>query len=162
MVTVTIPPVNGLPARGYVRFVPTTMWGEPDIADLPTPITAKITAGAASAELEPNGLDWAWEVTYQIYGLPHWIEYYTIPASGTFNLADLTEVDPQTLDPAVDEPDPSWYTYVDQIVSGQVGRVVVVTGAEERPPFGSVFWVGGTIQPVNMAESADIWFKATS
>lgn len=152
--------VDDAPARGYVRFVPTAGLGL-TIADLPLPITEKIVDGDVSVELDPSGVGWAWQVTFQIYGLPHWTRYYIVPASGTLDFSELTEVDPESLDPAA-EPDENWYAYVDQIVAGQVGRVDVVTGTEARPAFGSVFWIGGTIQPVNMAENTDIWFKANA
>jgi hypothetical protein len=163
MTTVTASPqgINGALSRGFLRFTPSTAWAQPGITDLPMPVTVKLVNGTATVELEPTGLYWAWAVTFQIYGLPQWTRYYAVPSTGSFNLTELAEVDPQTLVPS-GEPAPVWYAYVDQIVAGQVGKVTVVTGNEARPPFGSVFWVGGTIQPTNMADGSDIWFKATS
>lgn len=160
LITETFAAIGGLPARGYVRFAPTEGLGL-EAASLPMPKIAKLEAGALSIELEPSGVTWAWQVIHQIYGLPHWTKYYAVPASGTYVLSTLTEVDPETLVPEA-APDSNWYAYVDQIVAGQVGRVDVLTGAEARPTFGSVFWIGGTVQPTNMAENTDIWFKATA
>ena len=165
MTTVTATPteVSGEPARGYLRFVPTTGWQEPeDIQNLPLPQVVKLVSGSASVVLDPTGPGWAWAVTFQIYGLPQWTHYYLVPDLPSIDISALPEVDIQTLMPVSSEPDPAWYAYVDSIVAGQVGRVTVVTGAEPRPGFGSVFWVGGTTQPANMAENTDIWFKATS
>lgn len=150
------------PARGYVRFVPTAGFLTPaGSVTLPLPKTVQIVDGQISVEITPTGPGWAWAVTYQILGLPHWTRYYAVPDVPTIALNDLTEVDIQTLNP-ISTPDPSWYAYVDSIVAGQVGVVHVVTGSEVRPSFGSVLWVGGTTQPTNMAENTDIWFKAAS
>jgi hypothetical protein len=90
----------------------------------------KLVNGAATVELEPTGPGWAWAVTYMVYRLEHWTEYYVVPDTGSVNLNDLTEVDIRTLDPHVEEPDPAWYAYVDSVVAGQVGQVEVVTGME--------------------------------
>lgn len=159
-ITETYTAVNGAVARGYVRFIPTAGLGLTPPA-LPLPQIVKLVNGAISVELEPTGPTWAWQVITQIYGLQHWTRYYAVPASGTHTISSLTQVDPETLIPPA-EPDANWYAYVDLIVAGQVGKVVVVTGTEARPAFGSVLWVGGTIQPVNMAANTDIWFKATA
>ncbi len=161
-VTAALEEVLGAPARGYLLFTPTTAWNQPsDLGNLPLPKRAKLVNGATSVELDPTGPGWAWAVTYQVLGLEHWIEYYVVPDTGTVNLDALTEVDIRTLTPTSEAPDPSWFAYVDSVVAGQVGRVVVVTGTEERPGFASVFWIGGTTQPTNMAENSDVWFKAT-
>ncbi len=161
-VTADLDDVMGAPAEGYLLFTPTTSWVDPaDLGSLPLPKRVKLVNGAATVELEPTGPGWAWAVTYMVYRLEHWTEYYVVPDTGSVNLNDLTEVDIRTLDPHVEEPDPAWYAYVDSVVAGQVGQVEVVTGMEARPGFASVFWIGGTTQPVNMAENADVWFKAT-
>lgn len=159
-ITETFAAVGGATARGYIRFIPTAGLGL-NPPTLPLPQVVKLVDGAISVELEPSGPTWAWRVVHQIYGLQHWTIHYAVPASGTYVLSTLTQVDPETLVPPA-EPDENWYAYVDLIVAGQVGRVEVITGAEARPSFGSVLWIGGTIQPTNMAESTDIWFKATA
>lgn len=161
-VTATLTGANGQPARGYLRFTPTTDWTGATGVTLPLPQTVKLVGGSASVELVPSGLNWSWEVTYMILGVEHWVAYYVVPDSGIVTLSSLVSVNPDTLTQQ-STPAPSWYTYVDNIVAGQVGRVVVVTGSEPRPGgFGSVFWVGGTTQPVNMVADTDIWFKASS
>lgn len=150
------------PARGYIRWVPTAGFLTPEgSVTLPLPKTVALVEGLMTIEVTPSGPGWAWAVTYQILGLPHWTRYYAVPDVPSTTLSALVEVDIQTLNP-VSEPEPSWYAYVDSIVAGQVGTVQVVTGSEVRPSFGSVLWVGGTTQPTNMAENTDIWFKATS
>lgn len=157
-VTASLVGMNDAPARGYLRFSPSMAEGVPLEAGLPLPIIVKLVDGAMIVELDPTGPTWAWEVQFQIYGLAQWTRYYAVPSSGTYAIGELVEVDPATLDPAI-TPTPNWFAFVDQVIAGQVGKVIVVTGAEPRPAFGSVFWVGGTIQPTNMAESTDIWFK---
>ena len=161
-VTATLEDVLGEVARGYLLFTPTTSWYEPaDLGSLPLSKRAKLVDGSVSVDLEPTGPGWAWAVTYMVYRLEQWTEYYVVPDMGPVNLDALIEVDIQTLTPTVEAPEPGWFVYVDSIVAGQVGRVVVVTGEEARPGFGTVFWIGGTTQPTNMAENSDVWFKAT-
>ena len=161
-VTATLEEVLGAPARGYLLFTPTTSWDNPaDLGNLPLPKRVKLVNGAVSVELDPTGPGWAWAVTYQVLGLEHWTEYYIVPDTGTVSLDSLEQVDIRTLTPSVEEPDPAWYAYVDSVVAGQVGKVTVVTGTEARPAFASVFWIGGTTQPVNMLDDTDVWFKAT-
>lgn len=161
-VTASLVEVLGSAARGYIRFFPTTGWNQPeDLANLPLPKTVKLINGAVSVELDPTGPGWAWGVEYKILGLEHWVEYYAVPDLGIVDLGALTEVDVRTLEPISAEPVPAWYAYVDSVVAGTVGKVQVVTGAEARPNFPSVFWIGGETQPTNMAENTDVWFKAT-
>lgn len=161
-VTASLAPVFGAGVRGYLRFFPTSGWINPEIPEsYPPEILGKLVNGAVSVDLEPSGVDWAWGVEYKILGLEHWTEYYAVPDTGNINLSDLVEVDVSTLEPTTEEPTPAWYAYVDSVIAGTVGRVQVVTGTEARPNFASVFWIGGTTQPTNMAENTDVWFKAT-
>lgn len=162
LVTVTPTGPSGVEARGYIKFTPTTGWGLPTVDNLPTPQTIALVNGTVSTELIPSGIGWAWGVTFQVLGLKHWKLYYVIPDVASVDLAALTPVSIQTLQPNNTGPTPAWYAYVDSIVAGQVGTVTVVTGDEVRPVFESVLWIGGTTQPTNMAENQDIWFKATS
>lgn len=149
------------PARGYLRFVPTKSHTAGNAVTLPIAFTAKLSNGLTSVDITPTGPGWSWQVTYQLLGLVHETHYYLVPDVPTIAHTDLVEVNPDTLDPTA-TPDPGWYSYVDSIVAGQVGTVQVTTGNEVRPGFGSVLWVGGATQPVNMAENTDIWFKATA
>jgi hypothetical protein len=152
----------GAGVRGYLRFVPTAGWATPEVPEsYPPEQLAKLIDGAVSVELEPTGPGWAWGVEYRLLGLEHWTEYYVVPDTGTINLASLVEVDVSSLEPTTEEPDPAWYSYVESVGAGTVGRVQVVTGSEVRPSFPSVFWIGGATQPINMAENTDVWFKAT-
>lgn len=151
-----------IPARGYVRFEPTKSRTSGSSVVLPLPFTVALVNGEASVDITPSGAGWSWKVTYKLLGLPHETHYYLVPESVT-PIPDtaLVEVDPATLEPGA-VPDAGWYAYVDQLVAGRVGVVAVVTGNEPRLPMDAVFWVGGTTQPVNMAENTDIWFKAAT
>ena len=161
-VTASLIPLFGTGVRGYLRFFPTIGWESPEIPEVyPPEQFVKLVNGAVSVELEPSGPGWAWGVEYRLYTLEHWTEYYVVPDTGTINLSDLVQVDVSTLEPTNEEPAPAWYSYVDSVVAGTVGKVQVVTGSESRPAFPSVFWIGGETQPVNMAENTDVWFKAT-
>jgi hypothetical protein len=121
----------------------------------------KLVDGFASVSVSGTEPGWVWAVTFQLLGIKHYTKYYLVPASGTHDISTLVEVDPGTLDPAA-QPDPGWYAYLDAITAGQTGVVHVVTGNEARLPYGTVLWVGGTTQPVNMADVTDIWFKSAS
>lgn len=167
MTTVTIQrtepgPEGEIPARGYLRFEPTKSRTSGSNVSLPLPFDEKLVDGEATVELEPTGPGWSWKVTYRLLGMVHRVKHYLVPDSPT-PIADinLVAVEPESLEPE-ETPDPGWYSYVEQLVAGQVGVVRVVTGNEARLPMGAVFWIGGTTQPVNMAEDTDIWFKAAS
>lgn len=152
-----------IPARGYLRFTPTKSPSAGVTEVLPLPFTVRLVDGMASADLRPTTLGWSWAVTYQLLGLIHETRHYLVPDTDTIPHTSLAEVNPLDLIPVpAQQPDPEWYAYVDQLAEGQIGVVPVITGNEERIPFGSVFWVGGTTQPVNMAENTDIWFRAAS
>lgn len=149
-------------ARGYLKWSPVkTQYFVDGSIQPPLPFNAALVDGFASVDVAGTETGWVWSVTFRLLGIKHYTKYYLVPASGTFNIDQLTEVDPVTLDPTA-QPDPGWYAYLDQIASGQVGVVHVVTGAEARLPFGTVLWVGGTTQPANMADGTDIWFKSAA
>lgn len=148
-------------ARGYLRWKPTMAHSAPDGTTIPNPFTVPLVNGFASVDVAATGTGWVWSVTFRLLGIKHYTRYYLVPSTGTFDIEDLVEVDPNTLDPAA-APDPGWYAYLDAIAAGQVGVVHVATGNEARLPFGTVLWVGGTSQPVNMADGSDIWFKSAA
>lgn len=148
-------------ARGYLRWKPTMTHVTGEGVTVPSPFTVPLVNGYASVDVQATGPGWVWSVTFRVLGIKHVTRYYLVPATGTFDIEDLVEVDPATLDPTA-TPDPGWYAYLDAIAAGQVGVVHVVTGSEARLPFGTVLWVGGTVQPVNMADGSDIWFKSAS
>lgn len=146
-------------ARGYVRWSPTAAGNLPDGVFLPLPFRVALVNGVMTVDLSATGPGWVWAVTYQFYGLVQRTRYYLVPSSSVpIDIRDLVEVDPRTTDPTI-EPDAGWYAYLQLLAAKQVGVVHVVTGNEPREDFGTVVWIGGTTQPVNMAELTDIWFK---
>ena len=148
-----------VPARGYVRWTPTVSRSMPDGTIVPLPFRVALVDGVMTVDVTATGPGWVWAVTFQIYGLVQRTRYYLVPNSATpIDLRDLVEVDPTTLDPTA-EPDAGWYAYLELLAGKQVGVVHVVTGNEPRVDFGTVIWIGGETQPVNMAELTDIWFK---
>lgn len=153
------PDGNPVPARGYLNFVPTASLITGTAEVLPLSFTVPLVNGQASAELLPSGIGWAWTVNFRILGFPHYSRTYIVPNTTSIDIQALTEVDSTSLEPNA-EPDPLWYGWVENIVAGQLGVVSVVTGNEPRPSFPAVFWLGGTTQPLNMADGTDIWFKA--
>lgn len=151
-----------VPARGYVRWYPVAPGIVPGGTILPVPFRVALVNGAMTVSVEATGPGWVWAITEQFYGLVQRTRYYLVPNSATpVDLSTLTEVDLLSLQPTA-QPDPGWYAYLDAIAAGQVGVVKVVTGTEARVNFGSVLWIGGSTQPVNMADGTDIWFKATT
>jgi hypothetical protein len=150
------------PARGYLTFEPTKSRTSGTSVTLPLPFTVALVNGEASVDIAPTGDGWSWGITYRLLGVVHETHYYLVPdEEDPVPHTLLVEVDPDTLEPGA-EPDPGWYSYVQMLIEGQVGVVPVVTGNEARLPMSAVFWVGGSTQPVNMAENTDIWFKAAT
>lgn len=147
-------------AKGYVRWFPMVPGQLPDGTVVPTPFTAKLDeTGKMTVDVAAHGTGWVWGVTRKIYGLLQTTRYYLVPnTSAELDLRDLVEVDPQTADPTA-PADPGWYAHLELLAERQVGVVHVVTGTEPRVDFGTVIWIGGSTQPVNMAELTDIWFK---
>lgn len=149
-------------AKGYVRWSPTVPGVLPTGTVLPLPFRVALVNGTMTVDIAATGPGWVWAVTYQFYGLRQVTKYYLVPnVPGPLSIRDLTEVDPYTSDPSI-EPDQGWYAYLGLLAEKQVGVVHVVTGDEPREDFGSVIWIGGATQPVNMAELTDIWFKPAS
>jgi hypothetical protein len=189
------------PARGYLRWTAVRGWSAAGNAlVLPLPFRVKLVSGAASVDVEHTGPDWAWEVTYELAGLPHDTKLYAVPDSASpVELSALTEVQPLPGTPAKPLPE-NWSLTLADAINAAVGpavaaamgagidasvqsavaaavtssvsssvaaaladaprTVTVLTGAEARPATtGVVSWIGGTVQPVNMA-SGDLWFKA--
>jgi hypothetical protein len=208
------------PARGYLRWAPVRGWSTAGNAlILPLPFRVKLVNGAASVNVEATSLDWAWEVTYELAGLPHESRVYAVQDSSVVvELSALTEVRPLPGTPAKPLPE-NWTLTLAAAINAAVGpavtaamgagvdasvqegvaaavppavsaavapilasindtvtaavgsqvsaaladalrTVTVTTGNEARPATtGSVSWIGGTVQPVNMA-SGDLWFKA--
>lgn len=169
------------PARGYLRWAAVRGWSTAGNAlVLPLPFRVKLVAGVAAVDVEPTTVDWAWEVTYELAGVPHEKHYYAVPASGTpLELNTLAQVAPLTGQSAGPLPQ-NWSVALEGAVSAalaaQVGpavtaevtgalagvpqSVMVVSGTEARPSTtGAVLWVGGGARPANMS-NGDVWFKA--
>lgn len=150
-----------VPAKGYLRWFPMVPGELPNGTILPFPFTVRLSPeGNMTVDITATGAGWVWGVTQKIYGLLQTTKYYLVPSSATpLDFRDLVEVDPFTADPSA-PADPGWYAYLEALQGKQVGVVHVVTGNELRTNFGTVIWIGGTTQPVHMAELTDIWFKA--
>jgi hypothetical protein len=155
------PGAGQVPSRGYLRWAPSRARVSDGTIITALPFTVPLVDGVATADVEPSGTDWVWAVTYRLLGIKHVTRYYIVPDVPTIDIEDLVEVDPATLDPAA-QPDPGWYALLDSLAAGQIGVVHVTTGNEARTPYGTVLWLGGTTQPVNMAEGTDVWFKASA
>lgn len=155
------PGAGQVPSRGYLRWAPTRARISNGTIITAQPFTVALENGVATADVSPTGIDWVWAVTYRLLGIKHVTHYYIVPDVPTIDIEDLVEVDPATLDPTA-QPDPGWYALLESIAAGQIGVVHVNTGSEARTPYGTVLWLGGTTQPVNMAEGTDVWFKASA
>lgn len=106
------------PARGYLRWAPVRGWSTAGNAlVLPVPFRVKLAAGSASVTVDPTTVDWAWEVTYELFGLPHEKHLYSVPASGSvLELSALTEVQPLPGTPAAELP-ANWSVALDASVT---------------------------------------------
>lgn len=152
-------PAGDVRATGRVRATPTRRRTVGDAIVLPTAFSSELAAGVATVELAATGLDWCWRLE-ELTTSPN-VRYVTVPDSvATLGYEDLTDVDPATLDPAV-EPEAAWTVALDNVVRG----VIVLTGDEPRPA-GAVMvrWRDlrqvQTVAPANMTE-ADEWITGT-
>lgn len=165
-------------AVGRIRATPTARRTVGDAIVLPSAFTAALVDGVATVELAATGVDWCWRVEEMTAAAA--VRYVVVPDSGTtLGYEDLTDVDPATLDPAV-EPEAAW-TVALGVVAGDVelldGRVTVLeeaapggggnvdavevlTGTEARPDAILVFWrdmrADQTVAPANML-AIDVW-----
>jgi hypothetical protein len=124
------------PARGYLRWTPVRGWSTNGAAlVLPMPFRVKLVAGATSVTVDPTTVDWAWEVTYELFGLPHEKRYYSVPNSGTpLDINTLTQVAPLTGQSAGPLPE-NWSVALAAAVSsalaGQIAPAVAAAVAAE-------------------------------
>lgn len=95
-------------AGGYVNLQPSTrvvadeITGHPVI--LPEPFAVELVDGQATIDLRPTGTSWYWIITAP----DQHVRNVAVPVdAGTLNAADLTDIDPDTLDPAA-EPAAAW------------------------------------------------------
>ena len=99
-------PGNGadVPAAGSLRWEPTARRTGPDGAlILVDSFTTPLVLGEAAADVDAG----AWRVSELFVGHPVKYKYLSVPAEGPVNYTDLIEVDPGTLEPALNvSPDP--------------------------------------------------------
>lgn len=99
------PAVNAA-APGRIRATPTRRRTVGDAVVLPVPFSATLVSGVVEVELAPNSSDWCWKIEEMTAGGA--TRYVTVPDSPTtLGYEDLTDVDPDTLDPAA-EPEAAW------------------------------------------------------
>ncbi|WP_411732199.1 hypothetical protein [Paeniglutamicibacter sp.] len=113
-----VPTVLGKsPTGGGLIFTPTRRYStsaDPETVVLPKGFPARVPAsGLASVDLEPNGLDWCWEIKGSGFGIPAWTEYVLVPEGGAVPYKELARVDPKTLEPSA-APDPAWWAALEQ------------------------------------------------
>lgn len=147
-------PAGDVRATGRVRATPTLRRTVGDAIVLPTAFSSVLTAGVVTVELAATGLDWCWRIEELTSSSA--VRYVIVPSSSsTLGYEDLTDVDPDTLDPAV-EPEAAWTLALADVVRG----VVVTTGDEPRPAGVIVRWrdlrEDQSTPPTNMGE-ADEW-----
>lgn len=99
-------PGNGAdaPAKGKLRWEPTARRvGDDGSLVLDDSFLAKLVLGETTVDVEPA----VWKVSEFFVGHPVKYKYLSIPDAGPVNYTDLLEVDPVTLDPALNvSPDP--------------------------------------------------------
>lgn len=98
-----------VPATGYVQWKPTSRRhveeGDEDYVVLPDSFMAP---AQGEVEVAPTGPDWCWKVTERTLNLAGVTRHVAVPNTvGVVDYGDLVDVDPKTLDPAV-EPEAAW------------------------------------------------------
>jgi hypothetical protein len=116
-VALTVPAPDGEddPASGVLRFVPTARRVADGVAVLPVPFQANLVAGVADVELAPNDVSWLWRIDEYVTGAPSRTVYVSVSGE-TANYADLTPIDPDTLEPAA-TADPAWVAPYEELVA---------------------------------------------
>lgn len=103
-------PGNGSLAsgQGSLRWAPTgRRVGDDGALILPASFSVDLVDGSATVDVEPSTTLWAWAVREVFAGEPPRRRYFAVPAEGPVNYTDLVEVDPVTLDAALNvSPDP--------------------------------------------------------
>jgi len=158
-------------ATGRIRATPTRRRTVGDAVVLPAPFVVTLVDGVALLDLEPTAATWAWKIVEQTFSVTT-TRYVAVPDSETtLGYEDLTDVDPDTLNPAV-EPEAAWTVALgavdDRVTAleaspgggGNVDAVEVLTGTEARPDATLVFWrdmrADQTVAPSNML-AIDVW-----
>lgn len=105
----TTPTADGslMPAKGVIRFTPTSRRVVDDITVLPVPFQVPLVLGMADVELEPTSLAWVWQIDEHISGSRARTIYATVPDVLEVDYTDLVPIDPDTLTP-LPSPDPAW------------------------------------------------------
>jgi len=117
-------PAGDVPAQGGVQARPTRRRTVGDAIVLPSPFAQTLTDGVATVELAPTGADWCWRID-EMTRVPA-TRYVAVPdVPGPIGYEDLVDVDPATLDPAV-EPEAAWTVALDA-VDAHVGQVEAVS-----------------------------------
>lgn len=94
---------------GVLRWRPTRRRTVGDEVVIPTPFEVTLIDGEWSGDIDATSSDWCWKVEERLTPSAGTTRrYLAVPASGsTVEYGDLVEVDPATLDPAV-EPEAAW------------------------------------------------------
>jgi len=147
-------PAGDVRAAGRVRATPTRRRTVGDVVVLPEPFVSALVDGVVTVELAATGADWCWRIDERTPVLG--TRYVTVPdVPGTVEYAGLPDVDPSTLDPAV-EPEAAWTlaledtdatvawldARVDQLDATQpaVGSEVIVLDETTPVPAGTPAW----------------------
>lgn len=105
-------------AGGNITCVPTrsrVIEGAPDTIVIPAPFTEPFT-GAVDIPLTPSGVDWCWKISITVTGITSLVEYVNVPNAAAVDYADLTRVDPETLEPGT-EPDALWWAKLNDLIA---------------------------------------------
>lgn len=152
-------PAGDVRATGRVRATPTLRRTVGDAVVLPAAFSAALVAGVVTVELAPSGVDWCWRIE-ELTGAGA-TRYVAVPDSATtLGYEDLVDVDPDTLDPAV-EPEAAWTVALAAALTTVVHSVGVDTGSEARPDTTAmVVWYDNRVDqstpPTNIVQG-DAW-----
>lgn len=118
-------------AIGHIRATPTRRRTVGDAIVLPAAFTAPLASGVVTVTLAANGADWCWKVE-EMTDAPA-IRFVAVPESDdTLGYEDLIDVDPDTLDPAV-EPQAAWDIALDTLTADVDTIDGRVTALEDAP-----------------------------
>lgn len=107
-------PEGDVRAIGAIRATPTRRRTVGDAIVLPAPFSATLVAGVVTVQMAATSANWCWRVDEVMpLGTISATRYVAVPESGSvLGYEDLVDVDPATLDPAV-EPEAAWNVALD-------------------------------------------------
>ena len=128
VVNIDLAEPDGKPLTGCLDFKPTARFADGAQLRLPTPVQVRLLDGLAAPDLPPSEPGWVWQVTERVNGGTR--RHVQIPAGGPVAYADLSDIDPATLEPAT-SASPAWVSDLAAVTDSVGALEQTTTGLAE-------------------------------